>query len=166
MEQNTKKLAVCAVLGAAAVALGIALPLPHFKATYGIIALTGIAYGPKYGALTGALCALLGSLIYGGGWFTCWQILAYGLAGAIPGTVLRGKKRYSRFSLALTGFLTVVLAAGPVLDTGTALLLRPERLWPVYAAGLPVNVSLGISTAAFLFFFGDPILDGMNRFAL
>jgi energy-coupling factor transport system substrate-specific component len=45
----------------------------------------GVALGPRAGATTGALAALVSNLYLGQGAYTPWQMLAWGACGAIGG---------------------------------------------------------------------------------
>ena len=50
------------------------VPLPNFKPVTAIVMITGIAFGPEAGYLTGALAALLSNFLFGQGPWTPWQL--------------------------------------------------------------------------------------------
>ena len=55
---QARELVLMAVMCALAVAARVAIPIPNFKAIYGVIMIAGIAFGPESGFLVGAISAL------------------------------------------------------------------------------------------------------------
>ena len=83
---QARELVLLAVMCALAVASrAVFAPLPHFKPMVGIIMLTGIAFGPETGFMTGALSGFVSNFIFGQGPWTPWQMFAYGVAGLLAG---------------------------------------------------------------------------------
>ena len=64
---QARELVVLAVMIALAVIGRVAIPIPHFKAAFAIIILTGIAFGPEAGFIVGAITAFASNFIYGQG---------------------------------------------------------------------------------------------------
>lgn len=62
---QARELVVIAVLSALAVAARVVIPLPHFKAIFAVIMLSGIAFGPEAGFMVGAVSALASNFFYG-----------------------------------------------------------------------------------------------------
>ena len=62
---QARELVVIAVLSALAVAARVVIPLPHFKAIFAIIMLSGIAFGPEAGFMVGAISALASNFSMG-----------------------------------------------------------------------------------------------------
>lgn len=82
---QARELVVIAVLSALAVAARVVIPLPHFKAIFAVIMLSGIAFGPEAGFMVGAVSALASNFFYGQGAYTPWQMFAYGAGGMLAG---------------------------------------------------------------------------------
>ncbi len=61
------------------------IPLPNFKPVTAIVIITGIAFGPEGGFLTGALTGFVSNFIFGQGPWTPWQMFCWGMAGFIAG---------------------------------------------------------------------------------
>ena len=82
---QARELVVLAVMCALAVAGRVAIPIPSFKAIFGIIMIAGIAFGPESGFLVGAISALASNFFYSQGPYTPWQMMAYGAGGMLIG---------------------------------------------------------------------------------
>lgn len=168
---QARELVVIAVLSALAVAARVVIPIPHFKAIFAIIMLSGIALGPETGFTVGAVSALASNFFYGQSANTPWQMFAYGTGGMLAGFLFAGGRLPRRsWVMGLFGFLTTVLLVGPLLDTGTVFLSLPTITWeaalPLYVSGFPVNLSQGISTFLVMLLFGRPLLEKLDRVKL
>lgn len=165
---QARELVVVAVLSALAVAARLIVPLPNMKPIYVVIMLSGIAFGPETGFLVGAMGALGSDFFYGQGPFTPWQMMAYGLSGLLAGEVF-AEHRLPRknWVMGVFAFLELLLVTGPLLDTSTVFTTLTEitwkTVWPVYLAGVPVNLSVGATNCAALLFFGNGILEKLDR---
>ena len=62
---QARELVVIAVLCALAIAGRVVIPIPNFKATYAIIMLSAVAFGPESGFLIGAMTALVSNFFFG-----------------------------------------------------------------------------------------------------
>lgn len=165
---QARELVLIAVMCALAVAARVAIPVPNFKAIYGIIMIAGIAFGPQSGFLVGAVSALASNFFYAQGPFTPWQMMAYGAAGMIAG-FLFGKDRLQRkpLTMGMAGFFTVLLVTGPLLDTCTLFLapitLSLKTVLTLYTAGLTVNLIQSLSTFVTMLLLGKPLLEKLER---
>ena len=74
---QARELVTIAVMAALAVAGRVAIPIPNFKAITGIVMITGMAFGPQAGFMTGATSAFASNFFYSQGPWTPWQMLAY-----------------------------------------------------------------------------------------
>lgn len=165
---QARELVVVAVLCALAVAGRVVIPIPNFKATYAIIMLSAIAFGPETGFLVGAVTALVSNFFFGQGPHTPWQMMAYGTAGLIVGFAYQKKwLKRKPLHMAAFGAVLIVLMVGPILDTCTVFLLQSEitaaSAAAQYLSGLPVNISQGIATFLMLRFLGEPMLEKLDR---
>ena len=168
---QARELVIMAVLCALAVAARVAIPIPNFKAIYGIIMIAGIALGPEPGFLVGAVAAFVTNFFRGHGIWTPWQMLAYGGCGLILGLLFRKDKLPRKpLLMGILGAAVVMLFAGPLLDTCNVFLMSPamdtKAILAMYAAGFAVNVSQGISTFLVLFLLGRPLLGKLERIKL
>ena len=165
---QARELVTIAVMAAIAVAARAAIPIPHFKAIFAVIMISGIAFGPETGFLVGAVAAFASNFFYGQGPYTPWQMLGYGVAGLIAGWVFQNKRLPRKpLVMAVFGFVSVVLIVGPVLDTSSVFLTLPSitwrTAWPLYVSGFTVNLSQAICTFLVLLLLGDPFLEKLDR---
>ncbi len=164
-------LAVMAAIGA--VARGAFRFFPHFSPITAIIMITGIAFGPQAGFLTGAVSAFASNFFCGHGPWTPWQMMAYGMAGFLGGLLFYRKKPMSSkpavntVLLAVVGYLIIQLIVGPLLDLCHVFTTISSVTWEAYVAalvsGLPVNAVHGAACALTLLLFSRPLLDKLNR---
>jgi len=165
---QARELVVIAVMCALAIAGRVVIPIPHFKAAFAIILLSGIAFGPEAGFMIGAVTAFASNFFYGQGPFTPWQMFAYGAGGMLAGFLFR-KNWLPRknWIMAIFGFLGVLLWIGPLLDCASIFLILPEitgsAVVATFVSGFYVNVSQAICTALILFLLGNPLLEKLDR---
>lgn len=171
---QARELVILAVMAALAVVGRVAIPIPNFKAITGIIMITGIAFGPQAGFMTGSVAAFASNFFLSQGPWTPWQMVAYGLAGFLAGVVFHKKMKWLQekpfahsIVLAVFGFASVVLLVGPLLDICSVFTMGSELslsfALAVLAAGLPVNIVHGISCAVTLLLLNRPLLDKLDR---
>lgn len=165
---QARELVVIAVMCALAVAARVAIPLPSFKAIFGIIMIAGIAFGPESGFLVGAVSALASNFFYSQGPYTPWQMMAYGAGGMMAGFAFyKGRLPRKPLVMGIFGFLGVLLFVGPLLDTCTVFLapitINLKNILAIYVSGFPVNLSQGLCTFAVMFLLGRPLLDKLDR---
>ena len=165
---QARELVIIAVMCALAIAGRVVIPLPHFKAIFAIIIITGIAFGPEAGFMVGAVSAFASNFFYGQGPFTPWQMFAYGAGGMLAGFLFRRNwLPRKNWVMAVFGFCTVLLWMGPLLDSSHLFLMMPKITWAaivtVLVSGFYVNVSQAICTALVLFLLGNAILEKLDR---
>ena len=146
----------------------VLIPIPHFKAAYALIMLAGIALGPEYGFIVGAVTAFVGDFFYGIGAYMPFQMTAYGAGGMLAGFVFMNNKSGRKpWIMAVIGFFTVIVWIGPLLDTAHLFVMMPDlsikSLISSLASGFPVNVMQGICTALIMLFLGKPLLEKLER---
>ena len=168
---QARELVVIAVLCAIAIAARVAIPIPHFKAIFAIIMLSGIAFGPEAGFMVGAVSAFASNFFYGQGPYTPWQMFAYGAGGMLAGFCFyKNWLPKKNWVMAVFGFAAVILWVGPLLDISSIFLMLSPITWETvltaFAAGVPVNLSEAICTAAIMILFGRPLLDKLDRIKL
>lgn len=168
---QARELVILAVMAALAVAGRVAIPIPDFKAITGIVMITGMAFGPQAGFMTGAVSAFASNFFYAQGPWTPWQMLAYGMGGFLAGLLFYERTwkstRAELIAKAVFGFVAVVLAVGPLLDACTLFTTGARISWgfvlAVFAAGLPHNLIHGLSCGATVLLLSKPLLSKLNR---
>lgn len=165
---QARELVILSVLCAIAIVARVAIPLPHFKAIFAIIIISGIAFGPEAGFMVGAISAFASNFFYGQGPFTPWQMMAYGAGGMLAGFLFaKGRLPRKPWLMAVFGFLTVLFWIGPLLDSSSIFLMLSHISWRsvliILTSGMPVNVGNGICTVLMLLLFGKPLLDRLDR---
>ena len=169
---QARELVTIAVMCALATVSRVAFAfLPSFKPITGIVMITGIAFGPEAGFLTGALSAFASNFFYSQGPWTPWQMMAYGIGGFVAGLLFskRGMKNRPAV-LAVFGFLMIVLVVGPLLDLCTIFTSLTALSWEgaslVFIRGFPLNVSHGVGCALTMLLFSRPLMEKLNRLKL
>ena len=163
-----RELVTVAVMAALVTIARVAVPLPSFKPTFAVIMLAGVAFGPETGFIVGALGALGSDFFYGQGPFTPWQMMAYGMAGLLSGFVYQHNwLPRKNWVMGLFCFVCTVTLIGPLLDTSTVTIIATEFTWanmlPIYASGLPVNLTQGLCCFLTLLLFGNAMLEKLDR---
>ena len=165
---QARELVVLAVMCALAVASRVAFPLPNFKPIFGVIMITGIAFGPQSGFLVGAMSAFASNFFAAQGPWTPWQMMAYGVAGLVAGAAFHKTPLPRKpVILAVFGFLAQLTVVGLLLDCCTIFTSLPVFKWSsvviILTQGFPVNVSHSICTAVTLLLCSKPLLQILTR---
>ena len=128
---SSKELALIATLAAAAAAGRVLFAaVPNVQPVTVTAVVAGVALGPRAGASTGALAALVSNLYLGQGAYTPWQMIAWGGCGLAGGLGARLLRR--RISLALTCFV-LGFAFDALMDVWEWLSFYPHT-WQAFAA--------------------------------
>ncbi len=149
--------------------------MPHFKPVAGLVAIAGIACGPRTGFVVGSVAMLASNLMFGQGPWTPWQMLAYGLVGLVFGLLAqRGIvpvapwSRRQRLAVGAAAGAFVLLVAGPLLDTSSLFLFagRTPTLasaLAIYGAGLVPNALQAAATFATVALAGSALVAMIAR---
>ena len=166
---SAKDIAVLAVLSAAAVAgRELFFMFPQFKPVAAIVIISGTALGAQAGFLVGAVSMLVSNMLFGQGMWTPWQMFAMGLCGFLAGVLYRrGLLRRGRVSLCIYGALSALLIYGVLMNISSALLWQSPVSWATIGAyllsGFPVDCVHAAATVCFLWLFGEPMLEKLDR---
>jgi len=170
---QARELVSIAVMCALSVAARVVIQIPNFKPMMGVIIITGIAFGPESGFLTGAVSAFASNFFFSQGPWTPWQMMAYGIGGFLSGILFHKKRPFANrpllrsVLLSAYGFAAIVLLVGPLLDTCTLFTtgakLTPSFALAVYASGLPHNLTHGLTTAITVLLLHKPMLEKLDR---
>lgn len=165
---QARELVVIAVMCAIAIVARTAIPIPHFKAIFAVIMLSGIAFGPEAGFMVGAISAFASNFFYGQGAYTPWQMMAYGAGGMLAGFCFaKGRLPQKPWIMALFGFFATILWVGPLLDCSHIFLMlsaiNRDSVLAALISGFPVNLSQAICTVLIMLLFGRALLDKLDR---
>jgi len=165
-----RELTVIAVMTALAViARSVFYMLPQVKPMAAIVILTGISFGGSAGFLTGMLSGFVSNFIFGQGPWTPWQMLGFGLLGALAGWLFQKRtiSQTNRILATIYAFFSVLLLYGILLDTSTVLLSgnAPTKAMflATYASGFVFNLIHAGASAVFLFLFYFPVTKRLER---
>lgn len=140
--------------------------LPNFKPVTFVVLCSGAALGPAPGFMIGATTALVSNLFFGQGPWTPWQMLAWGVIGAVGGLLGLGGRRPHRWELVVVGAVGAV--AFDWFVTLWMYLAFTARTWPaliaLYAQGLVFDASHAAATILFTALFGVQAVELIARF--
>ena len=170
---QARELVTIAVMCALAVAARVVIQIPNFKLICTVVMITGIAFGPEAGFMTGAVSAFASNFFFSQGPWTPWQMLAYGLSGFIAGLLFHRRRPFARKPamqaavFAVVGCLVVLLPVGLTLDSCTLFTTQSYTSWQrtllVYSVGFPHNLIHGLATAAAMLLLARPMLEKLDR---
>ena len=149
-----RQLMPTAVLAAVAAAGRVLFaPLPDVKPVSAIAIVAGAALGRRSGFVVGALAALASNVFFGQGPWTPWQMYAWGLVGYVGG--LLGEKGLLERPVVLFGWgFASAIVYGLILNGYHVLGYVQPLTWQsalvACAASLPLDVTHGLATCAFL----------------
>lgn len=167
--QAREMISIAVICAIAVVSRAAFVMIPQFKPMTGIIIISGMAFGPSAGFLTGAVSGFVSNFIFGQGPWTPWQMFAFGVAGFIGG-IMKNKglmKSEKRLSTAILGGLIVMIVTGPILDTCTlftmSTMVNAASAGAIYLAGVPFNAVHAAATALTILLLGKPMLEKLDR---
>lgn len=167
---QARELVTLSVMSAIAIASRAAFAMiPFCKPMSGIIMITGMAFGPGAGFLTGVVSAFVSNFIFGQGPWTPWQMFAYGVGGALAGWFYKKKVMHEelRLQTALVGYAVIQLIVGPILDVCSIFTMgQPVNgtyALAIFGSGLIPNLIHGVATALTLLLLTKPMMEKLNR---
>lgn len=164
-----REIVVISVLCAIAVCSRAAFyMLPQFKPVMALIILTGACFGGETGFLVGAITAFVSNFFFGQGPWTPWQMFAFGMVGFVSGILFRkGLLRKTKASLSIYGFFATIAIFGGIVNPSHVIMSQPYinlgAIFATYAMGLPFDLIHGASTAFFLWFISEPMIEKLER---
>lgn len=166
---QARELIVISVLCGIGVAGRIAFcMLPQFKPVMALIILAGVCFGAETGFLVGAVTQFVSNFFFGHGPWTPWQMFAFGIIGFVAGIVFRkGWLQKSKVSLSLFGLFSVLILYGGIMNPASVIMWQDEINWKMLASslvmGIPFDFIHGLSTAFFLWFLSEPMIEKLER---
>ncbi len=142
--------------------------LPQFKPVLAVIIITGVCFGGETGFLTGAVTGFVSNFFFGQGPWTPWQMFSLGIIGFIAGILFKkGILRKTRISLCIFGFLAALVIYGGIMNPASVIMqqvkITPQMILSSYIMGIPFDLIHALSTAFFLWFISEPMLDKLER---
>lgn len=159
-------IAMTAVLTALSVVGRIVFaPLAGFKPCTAVVIIAGISLGAEAGALCGVFTALISNIYFGQGIWTIYQMISWGVVGALAGAMRKPLER-SRpllcgFALLSGALYSLIMDFFSVLWQDGA--FNPLRFLAFAAGSLPYTVSYAISNLVFLLLLGDRMVFAVGR---
>ena len=166
---QARELIVISVLCAIAVAgRSSFFMLPQFKPVVALVIIAGVCFGGETGFLVGAVTGFVSNFFFGQGPWTPWQMFAFGIIGFFAGILFqKGFLRKTKVSLCIFGFITTIAIYGGIMNPSSVIMwqgnITKEMLISSYIVALPFDIVHGISTATFLWFISQPMIDKLER---
>ena len=165
---TAKVVALVATLAALAALGRIAFaPLPNVKPTSDIVLITGVTLGGAPAFVVGAVAALASNFFFGQGYWTPWQMLAWGLVGlggAALGRITR--RRPGRVALAVAGAVAGI-GFGAIMNFSTWVSFSDHSAGAFIAmssSALPFDIAHAVGNVLFALAFGPTLLRAIERF--
>lgn len=166
---QAREIVIISVLCAIAVAGRAAFyMLPQFKPVVAIVIISGVCFGGETGFLVGAITGFVSNFLFGQGPWTPWQMFAFGMVGLIAGILFRkGFLRKTKASLCVFGAFATLIVYGGVMNPASVIMmqtnLNQEMLISSFVMGFPFDLIHSVSTAFFLWFVAEPMIDKLER---
>ena len=141
--------------------------IPQVKPIAAVVIAAAVCLGAERGYIIGASSMFVSNFIFGQGIHTPFQMAALGLVGFIAGLLFKHLSA-NRYTLAAVGFLLSAVVYGLIVDMSTILVMYGEHITlagvlSVYGTGALFSAVFGLSTALFLFLFGEPFIKKIKR---
>ncbi len=140
--------------------------LPGFKPVTAIAIVTGAMLGAEAGFINGSLTALISNFFYGQGPWTPFQMLVWGLIGAVSGWIFKKRAKPNVVGMALLGVPGGV-AFSLIMDVWTVISVDGtftlSRYLVTALAGAPFAVLYAVSNVVFLLLLGRPLRTKLER---
>ncbi|MGO1372070.1 MAG: ECF transporter S component [Senegalia sp. (in: firmicutes)] len=141
-------------------------PLPSFKPVTALTAITGIAFGPEAGFLTGSISALVSNMFFGQGPWTPFQMISWGLLGFIAGILGNFNLMKNKIVLIIYAIFAGILYS-LMMDIWFVVsidgLFTLERYKIAIASAVPFTVVYAVSNILFLLLLNKPIGEKLER---
>lgn len=166
---KARELVMISVLCALAVAGRAAFfMLPQFKPVAALVMISGICFGGEVGFLVGAVTGFVSNFFFGQGPWTPWQMFAFGVLGLIAGLSFKAPSaRKQKVLLCGFGFLVTLVVYGGIMNPASVIMWQDKITWEMLASacltGLPFDLIHAASTAFFLWFLAEPMIEKLER---
>ena len=141
-------------------------PIPGFKPVTALTAITGMAFGPEAGFLTGSISALISNMFFGQGPWTPFQMIAWGILGFIAGVLAKLNLIKNKVVLVIYSIFSGILYSF-IMDIWNVLsidgLFSLEKYKIAIFAAIPFTIVYIISNIFFLALLSKPIGKKLER---
>lgn len=167
-EHTAREITLIATLIAiAVVSRAVFYLIPNFKPFAAVVIVSAICLGSEKGYIIGTLTAFISNFIFGQGFWTPYQMLALGMVGFLAGAIFK-KVKTNKYTMAAAGFALIFIIYALIVDLSSVLIMSGDNITlsgtiAIYTAGIPFNFIFAITTAVFLFLFGEPFIKKINR---
>lgn len=139
--------------------------LPNFKPVTAIIIITGMYLGFESGFISGALSAVISNMVFGQGPWTPFQMLSWGLIGAIAALLSKLLKKNIIWLLLYSVLSALIYSL--IMDFWTTISIDSQfnfsRYLILIITAAPATITHAISNVIFLSFLHRPIANKLNR---
>lgn len=151
-----------------AVGRGAFFMLPQFKPAIALIIITGVCFGGETGFLVGAVSGFVSNFFFGQGPWTPWQMVAFGMIGFVAGVLFNKELlRKTKATLCLFGGVATLIIYGGIMNPASVILWQAnptvEMIISSYIMGFPFDLVHAVSTAFFLWFISEPMIEKIER---
>lgn len=166
---QAREMVIISVLCAIAVAGRAAFfMLPQFKPVAAIVIIAGVCFGGETGFLVGAIIGFVSNFFFGQGPWTPWQMFAFGIIGFAAGILFKkGFLRKTKAALCIFGAFATFVIYGGIMNPSTVVMSQSElnfdMIKAAYISGIPFDFVHAASTAFFLWFISEPMIDKLER---
>jgi len=127
-----------------------------------------VCFGGETGFLVGAVTGFVSNFFFGQGPWTPWQMFALGIIGFVAGILFKkGFLRKTKTSLCIFGFLATLVIYGGIMNPSSVIMAQNKINWKMiassYAAGIYLDLIHAFSSAFFLWFISEPMIDKLER---
>ena len=142
--------------------------IPEFKPVVALVIISGICFGGETGFLVGSITAFVSNFIFGQGPWTPWQMYALGIIGFMAGVLFKEDSfAKTRIVLSVFGFFVTLVLYGVIMNTASVLMMTTaptaDMLKTAYIMGFPVDMIHALSSAFFLWFIAEPMIEKLER---
>ncbi len=142
--------------------------VPQFKPVIAVVIISAVSFGKDTGFLVGTVTGFVSNFFFGQGPWTPWQMISFGVVGFVAGvfseTGIIAKKR---LHLCVLGALVTLIVYGGIMNPASIIMYQKNPTWEMivsaYAVGLPLDAIHAMSTALFLWFISEPMIEKLER---
>ncbi|MBU3194122.1 ECF transporter S component [Clostridium algidicarnis] len=167
-KKGTKEIALIATLSAVAAVSRVPFSgIPGVQPTTFLVALSGLVFGSYEGFLVGSTAAFISNIFLGQGPWTPWQMMAWGIVGAVSGLIGLRNKKPSIEMFALICFI-YGFAFDWIMNIWHVIgFVRPinwKTILAAYATGLPFDIMHAVGNFIFVLILYDKFYNVLNRY--
>lgn len=142
--------------------------VPQFKPVVAVVIISGICFGGETGFFVGVVTGFVSNFFFGQGPWTPWQMFAFGIIGFIAGILFKnGFMKKTKISLCIFGFFATLIIYGGIMNPASVIMsqenLSAAMIAASYVTGLPFDMIHALSTAFFLWFLAEPMIEKLER---